>query len=137
MSRSSHGTRLATSQRSLRYLTVAVGRDYRDVAPVSGAYCGSFAGRLSAARRMSVTRVEREIAASNPRDRPLARAPVSLREDRCQPSPSCPPNTGHSRSRLATWSADTADSADSQAPSRYRLASAERQSTNTPPRACF
>ena len=47
----------------LRYLTVAIGRDYRDVAPVSGTYCGSDAGRLSTARRMSVTHVEREIAA--------------------------------------------------------------------------
>jgi transglutaminase-like putative cysteine protease len=47
----------------LRYLTVAVGRDYRDVAPVSGTYCGSNAGWLSAAGRISVTHVEREIAA--------------------------------------------------------------------------
>jgi transglutaminase-like putative cysteine protease len=46
-----------------RYLTVAVGRDYRDVAPVSGTYCGSDPGRLSAGRRISVTQVEREIAA--------------------------------------------------------------------------
>lgn len=47
----------------LRYLTVAVGRDYRDVAPVSGTYCGPHAGWLSAARRVSVAHVEREIAA--------------------------------------------------------------------------
>jgi transglutaminase-like putative cysteine protease len=47
----------------LRYLTVAVGRDYRDVAPVSGTYCGSDPGWLTAGRRMSVTHVEREIAA--------------------------------------------------------------------------
>ena len=47
----------------LRYLTVAVGRDYRDVAPVSGTYCGPDPGRLSAARRISVTHAEREIAA--------------------------------------------------------------------------
>ena len=40
----------------LRYLTVAVGRDYRDVAPVSGTYCGPHAGWLSAARRVSVDR---------------------------------------------------------------------------------
>jgi hypothetical protein len=40
-----------------------VGRDYRDVAPVSGTYRGSDAGRLSAARRIDVTHVEREIAA--------------------------------------------------------------------------
>jgi transglutaminase-like putative cysteine protease len=47
----------------LRYITVAVGRDYRDVAPVSGTYCGRHAGSLSAARRVSVADVEREIAA--------------------------------------------------------------------------
>ena len=47
----------------LHYLTVAVGRDYRDVAPVSGTYRGPEAGRLSAARRISVTLAEREIAA--------------------------------------------------------------------------
>jgi transglutaminase-like putative cysteine protease len=47
----------------LRYLTVAVGRDYRDVAPISGTYCGPHAGWLSAARRVSVAHVEGEIAA--------------------------------------------------------------------------
>lgn len=47
----------------LRYLTVAVGRDYRDVAPVSGTYCGPHAGSLSASRRVSVVHVEHEIAA--------------------------------------------------------------------------
>ena len=47
----------------LRYITVAVGRDYRDVAPVSGTYCGPQAGSLSAARRVSVADVGREIAA--------------------------------------------------------------------------
>jgi transglutaminase-like putative cysteine protease len=47
----------------LRYLTVAVGRDYRDVAPVSGTYCGPDAGWLSTARRGSAAHVEREIAA--------------------------------------------------------------------------
>jgi transglutaminase-like putative cysteine protease len=47
----------------LRYLTVAVGRDYRDVAPVSGTYSGPYAGWLSAARCVSVAHVEREIAA--------------------------------------------------------------------------
>jgi transglutaminase-like putative cysteine protease len=47
----------------LRYLTVAVGRDYRDVAPVSGTYCGPPTGWLSATRRVSVASVEREIAA--------------------------------------------------------------------------
>jgi len=47
----------------LRYLTVAVGRDYLDVAPVSGTYSGPHAGRLSTARRVSVAHVERQIAA--------------------------------------------------------------------------
>jgi transglutaminase-like putative cysteine protease len=47
----------------LRYLTVAVGRDYRDVAPVSGTYCGLHTGWLSTARRVSVADAEREIAA--------------------------------------------------------------------------
>jgi len=46
-----------------RYLTVAVGRDYRDVAPVSGTYCGPHPGRLSTARHVSVAHVERRIAA--------------------------------------------------------------------------
>ena len=36
----------------LRYLTVAVGRDYRDVAPVSGSYCAPHPGSLSASRRI-------------------------------------------------------------------------------------
>jgi transglutaminase-like putative cysteine protease len=47
----------------LRYLTVAVGRDYRDVAPVSGTYSGTSAGWLSAARCVSATQVEQEMAA--------------------------------------------------------------------------
>lgn len=46
----------------LRYLTVAVGRDYRDVAPVSGTYCGPSAGRLSTTRRVSASHIERDIA---------------------------------------------------------------------------
>jgi transglutaminase-like putative cysteine protease len=47
----------------LRYVTVAVGRDYRDVAPVSGTYYGPHAGWLSTARHVSVAHVERQIAA--------------------------------------------------------------------------
>jgi transglutaminase-like putative cysteine protease len=47
----------------LRYLTVAVGRDYRDVAPVSGTYCGPHAGWLSTARSVSLAHVELDIAA--------------------------------------------------------------------------
>jgi transglutaminase-like putative cysteine protease len=50
-------------QADFRYLTVAVGRDYRDVAPVSGTYCGPHAGWLSTSRRMSVAQEECEIAA--------------------------------------------------------------------------
>ena len=34
------------------YLTIATGRDYRDVAPTSGWYYGDSAGRLTAARRV-------------------------------------------------------------------------------------
>jgi transglutaminase-like putative cysteine protease len=47
----------------LGYITVAVGRDYRDVAPVSGTYCLPHRGWLSASCRVGVARVEREIAA--------------------------------------------------------------------------
>jgi transglutaminase-like putative cysteine protease len=47
----------------LNYLTVAVGRDYRDVAPVSGTYCLPHQGWLSASCRVAVAQVEREIAA--------------------------------------------------------------------------
>jgi len=36
------------------YVTVATGRDYSDVAPVSGSYSGSSAGRLTAGRRVGV-----------------------------------------------------------------------------------
>lgn len=45
------------------YVTVAVGRDYRDVAPVSGTYCGPHGGQLSTALRVTVAHTEREIAA--------------------------------------------------------------------------
>ncbi len=46
----------------LRYLTVSVGRDYYDVAPVSGTYRAPHRGWLSTSRRVGVTEVEREIA---------------------------------------------------------------------------
>ena len=36
------------------YLTVATGRDYRDVPPTSGTYLGAAAGHLTAERRVSV-----------------------------------------------------------------------------------
>jgi transglutaminase-like putative cysteine protease len=47
----------------LRYLTVAVGRDYHDVAPVSGTYSGPYAGRLTTARRVDVAHAEHQLAA--------------------------------------------------------------------------
>ena len=36
------------------YVTVATGRDYSDVAPTSGSYCGNATGKLSADRRVGV-----------------------------------------------------------------------------------
>jgi transglutaminase-like putative cysteine protease len=47
----------------LRYLTVAVGRDYRDVAPASGTYCLPHQGWLSASCRVGVAQLESEMAA--------------------------------------------------------------------------
>ncbi|GAC1337275.1 MAG: transglutaminase family protein [Candidatus Dormibacteria bacterium] len=41
-----------------KYITVAVGRDYADVAPLSGTYCAAFAGSLTATKRVSVTHFE-------------------------------------------------------------------------------
>jgi hypothetical protein len=37
-----------------RYLTVATGRDYADVAPVSGSYHGSAVGRLTARQQVGI-----------------------------------------------------------------------------------
>jgi transglutaminase-like putative cysteine protease len=37
------------------YVTVAVGRDYSDVAPLSGTYRAPFAGSLSATKRVFMT----------------------------------------------------------------------------------
>ncbi|MGI8689368.1 MAG: transglutaminase family protein [Thermomicrobiales bacterium] len=42
----------------LKYITVAVGRDYRDVAPTSGTFRAPYAGRLSAHKRANVTALE-------------------------------------------------------------------------------
>jgi transglutaminase-like putative cysteine protease len=42
----------------LSYVTVAVGRDYRDVAPTSGTYRASHKGRLSSERRVGLTAVQ-------------------------------------------------------------------------------
>jgi len=36
------------------YVTVATGRDYSDVAPTSGSYVGTSAGRLTADRRVGL-----------------------------------------------------------------------------------
>lgn len=43
---------------SLSYLTVAVGRDYFDVAPTSGTFRASYLGRLSARKRVGLTELE-------------------------------------------------------------------------------
>ncbi len=40
---------------TLRYLVVAVGRDYEDVAPASGAYTAPYSGMLTARHNVSVT----------------------------------------------------------------------------------
>jgi transglutaminase-like putative cysteine protease len=42
----------------LTYITVAVGRDYGDVAPTSGTYCAPYAGHLQARKEARVTSVE-------------------------------------------------------------------------------
>jgi transglutaminase-like putative cysteine protease len=39
------------------YLTVAVGRDYADVAPTSGSYAGTASGRLTATKKVGVTAI--------------------------------------------------------------------------------
>jgi transglutaminase-like putative cysteine protease len=41
----------------LRYVTVAVGRDYADVAPTAGAYAAGPAGELSVRKRVAVTSI--------------------------------------------------------------------------------
>ncbi|MDP9072088.1 MAG: transglutaminase family protein [Actinomycetota bacterium] len=46
----------------LTYLTVAVGRDYTDVAPTSGSFRASCSGRLSAHKQVGVTGVEFALA---------------------------------------------------------------------------
>jgi len=47
-----HGRRAGNS-----YVTVAVGRDYADVAPTSGTYVGAPGGTLTGTREVSVTSV--------------------------------------------------------------------------------
>lgn len=46
------------NQPGLNYVTVAVGRDYGDVAPTSGTFRASFPGRLSARKQAGLTAVE-------------------------------------------------------------------------------
>jgi transglutaminase-like putative cysteine protease len=43
---------------SLSYLTIAVGRDYFDVAPTSGTFRASYRGQLSARKRVGLTELE-------------------------------------------------------------------------------
>jgi transglutaminase-like putative cysteine protease len=45
---------------SLSYVTIAVGRDYFDVAPTSGTFRASYRGRLSARKRVGLTELEYE-----------------------------------------------------------------------------
>jgi transglutaminase-like putative cysteine protease len=45
-------------QPGLNYLTVAVGRDYADVAPTSGTFRAGYSGQLSAQKRLGLTAVE-------------------------------------------------------------------------------
>ena len=45
-------------QPGLNYLTVAVGRDYADVAPTSGTFRAGYGGQLSARKRLGLTEVE-------------------------------------------------------------------------------
>ncbi|HZO26060.1 MAG TPA: transglutaminase family protein [Chloroflexota bacterium] len=42
----------------LNYITVAVGRDYADVAPTSGTFVGPASGRLSASKQAEIVRLE-------------------------------------------------------------------------------
>ena len=43
---------------NMSYITVAVGRDYRDVAPTSGSFSAPYMGRLTATKRAGLTMVE-------------------------------------------------------------------------------
>jgi transglutaminase-like putative cysteine protease len=44
----------------LNYITVAVGRDYADVAPTSGTFVGPASGKLSASKQAEIERIEYE-----------------------------------------------------------------------------
>ena len=50
--------RRTTLDPGLRYVTVAVGRDYGDVPPTSGTFEGPLGGELTTHKRAAVTRVE-------------------------------------------------------------------------------
>ncbi len=43
---------------NLSYITIAVGRDYRDVSPTSGSFIAPYQGHLTASKRAGLTRVE-------------------------------------------------------------------------------
>jgi transglutaminase-like putative cysteine protease len=45
-------------QASLSYLTIAVGRDYLDVAPTSGTFCASYRGQLSTNKRVNLASLD-------------------------------------------------------------------------------
>jgi transglutaminase-like putative cysteine protease len=45
-------------QAGLSYLTIAVGRDYFDVAPTSGTFCAAYRGQLLTNKRVSLTALE-------------------------------------------------------------------------------
>jgi transglutaminase-like putative cysteine protease len=48
----------------MTYLTIAVGRDYSDIAPVSGTYVASHAGTLTMRKRVSLMRVDTDADAA-------------------------------------------------------------------------
>jgi len=43
---------------NLSYITIAVGRDYRDVAPTSGSFIAPYQGQLTASKRAGLTRIQ-------------------------------------------------------------------------------
>ena len=43
---------------NLGYITIAVGRDYNDVAPTSGSFIAPYGGQLTASKRAGLTRIE-------------------------------------------------------------------------------
>ena len=62
----------------MTYLTIAVGRDYADIAPVSGTYVAPHAGTLTMRKRVSLMRVDHDGRTSSPAEpRSLDRAALS------------------------------------------------------------